>query len=335
MSHNLESSLDGFQTAFASRKVPAWHGLGTVFEGELTTKEMLEVSHLANWDVRLEQVPLPEGYRAVKDAYFVVRNNPFDAGVDVLATVGERYRVLQNEELLAFGDAMLAGGGIWETAGSIKEGRQVFASLAMPGSVTLDPNGRADKVENYLLLNTSHDGSVAIQASNTPVRVVCQNTLNFALRGVKQTFKVRHTQTASGKVQAAREALSINVAYLDEFAEEANKLIQTEITDQQFEKIVKAVYPEPDKENKAGTTRWTAKRDQLFDIWNGEADGPNTMRDITGTAWGALNALTEQLDWYRKPRKGSAESVMSAASGFEPVLNAQKNKIRNAVLALT
>ncbi len=71
--------------------------------------------------------------------------------------------------------------------------------------------------------NTSHDGSIAIQASITPVRVVCANTLNLALNrtkkkdGVKQSFKIRHTQTANGKVQIARETLGMANKYMDEF----------------------------------------------------------------------------------------------------------------------
>ncbi len=86
------------------------------------------------------------------------------------------------------------------TAGSIKGGRVVFGSLALQRETVLDPSGVADKVKTYLLINTSHDGSIAIQASITPVRVVCANTLNLALggkkkkNGIKQSFKIRHTQ---------------------------------------------------------------------------------------------------------------------------------------------
>jgi len=103
----------------------------------------------------------------------------------VLGVVGERYHVLQNEDLFSFGDNILDGGGRWETAGSLKGGRVVFGSLALERETVLDPNGVADVVKTYLLINTSHDGSIAIQASITPVRVVCANTLNVALNRTK------------------------------------------------------------------------------------------------------------------------------------------------------
>lgn len=333
---NIEVSVDGFEAAFASRQEPAWHGLGTVFDHDVTTEEMLKLAHLDNWDVRLEPLEFPEGHRPVTDHFALLRTNPFDQGTDVLSIVGQRYRPYQNEELLAFGDAILDGGGRWETGGSIKQGRQVFASLLTNlDDLVLDPNGAADVVKNYLLLHTSHDGSTAIQAANTPVRVVCQNTLNIALRGVKQSFKIRHTQTAEGKVQAAREALGIQVAYFDEFAAEAQSMIETTVTDDKFLEIVTALYPKPDEASKAAVTRWNNKVETLEGIYLGNGDGPNTTDNIRGTAWGVFNALTESLDWYRKPRKGSAEAVLTAASGFDPVINAEKARIRKAVLALT
>ncbi|NDF44090.1 MAG: DUF945 domain-containing protein, partial [Actinobacteria bacterium] len=142
--------------------------------------------------------------------------------------VGQRYKVVQNEELFQFGDALLDGGR-WETAGSIKNGTVVFGSLALDRETVLDPSGVGDKINNYLLVHTSHDGSVAIQASVTPVRVVCQNTLNVALHksNVKQSYKIRHTQTAEGKVAAAREALGLAKTYLDEFDKMAHQMILT------------------------------------------------------------------------------------------------------------
>jgi len=167
------------------------------------------LANLENWGVHLEltQVPGIDADRWVTETYAVVRTNPFDSGLDVLSTVGERYTTYQNEELFAFGDGILAGGGRWETAGSIRNGRTVFGSMAMPGKIVLDPNGIADEVKQYLLIFTSHDGTSAVVAANTPVRVVCQNTLNIAMSGVKQSYKFRHTAKMAGRVQHAREAL--------------------------------------------------------------------------------------------------------------------------------
>jgi phage/plasmid-like protein (TIGR03299 family) len=331
MAHELETQ-NGV-ASFASFREPAWHGLGTVFTEEKTTAEMLSAANLNNWNVRLEDVNIPSHLSSDKSYQYVVRTNPTDnSQTDILGVVGERYHVLQNEDLFSFGDNILDGGGRWETAGSIRGGRVVFGSLALERETILDPNGVADKVKTYLLINTSHDGSIAIQASITPVRVVCANTLNLALgakRGknaIKQTFKIRHTQTASGKVQVARETLGLANKYMDAFDVMAKAMIEKEITAQQFNDIVLAAYPKPDEEKKGALTRWTNKIDVINDIYTGEFNGM-----IAGNAWGAFNALTERLDWHRSARGGNTEAMLAAASGFDPSITAEKNRLLSIV----
>jgi phage/plasmid-like protein (TIGR03299 family) len=324
---------NGTETAFASLREPAWHGLGTVFNEEVSTAKMLELAHLNDWNVRLEDVSIPDGFSSDKNYSFVTRTNPFNREQnDVLGVVGERYVPLQNEDLFDFGDLLLDNGGRWETAGSIKGGRVVFGSLALERETVLDPNGVSDKVNTYLLVNTSHDGSIAIQASITPVRVVCANTLNLALgkgrRGVKQSFKIRHTQTASGKVQQAREALGLANAYMDEFDKLAKSMIETEITKAKFDELILLAYPKPEKDAKGSIKKWENKVDTLQSIYVGDYN--NT---ISGTAWGAFNAMTERLDWYRSGRGGDNESILAAASGFDPVVTAEKNRLLQLVLA--
>ena len=334
MAHDLES-VNG-QTSFASLRQPAWHGLGTVFEEEVTTKEMLDLANLNDWNVRLEDVAIPDGFASDKGYSFVTRTNPFDREQnDVLGVVGERYVPMQNEDLFDFGDLMLDGGGRWETAGSIKGGRQVFGSLALERETVLDPNGVGDKINTYLLINTSHDGSVAIQASITPVRVVCANTLNVALssvkgkKGIKQSFKIRHTATASGKVQQAREALGLANAYMDEFDIMAKEMIESEISKAKFDELIALAYPAPTGEDKKGSyKKYQSKVDLLQSIYVGQYN--NT---IAGTKWGAYNALTERLDWYRSARGGTNESILASASGFDPMINAEKNRLLKLVLA--
>jgi phage/plasmid-like protein (TIGR03299 family) len=339
MAHELETQ-NGV-ASFASFREPAWHGLGTVFTEEKNTAEMLAAANLNDWNVRLVDVEIPNTLTSDKNYSYVVRTNPTDKlQVDVLGVVGERYHVLQNEDLFSFGDNILDGGGRWETAGSIRGGRVVFGSLALERETVLDPNGVADKVKTYLLINTSHDGSIAIQASITPVRVVCANTLNLALggvgrkrnKGIKQSFKIRHTQTANGKVQIARETLGLANAYMDEFDKMAKAMIEKQITAQQFNDIILAAYPKPEKDSKGALKKWENKVDLINDIYTGEFNGM-----IANTAWGAFNALTERLDWHRSARGGNNESLLAAASGFDASINAEKNrllKVVNDVLAV-
>ena len=115
-------------------------------------------------------------------------------------------------------------------------------------------------------------------------------------------------------------------AYLDEFSLMANKMIQTEVSKAKFDEIVLALYPKPEKDTKGAFKKWDSKIDLINGIYVGDYN--NT---ITGTAWGVANALTERLDWYRTARGGKNESILAGASGFDPVINAEKNRIFKAV----
>jgi phage/plasmid-like protein (TIGR03299 family) len=331
MAHALEEK-DG-QVAFALRGAPAWHGLANVLfdkDEHINTSTMLDSAKLSNWNIQLEEIQNPEGYRSHKSPYYVTRTNPFDNGTDILGVVGERYKVVQNEQLFEFGDNLLHGGASWESAGSIKNGTIVFGSLVIPKEFTLDPNGANDKTTTYLLVHTSHDGSVAVQASITPVRVVCQNTLNLALGSVKQSFKLRHTATVEGKIQVAREALGLTIQYMDDFEAEAKALFETKVNDKQVYDIITAIYPKPDKDKKASVTKWDTKINLVNDLY---FDSP-TNANIKGTAWGMFNALTERLDYYKQERKNNSENRLASASGFDAMQNVEKNKLFRAVKEL-
>lgn len=325
MAHELE--LFGDTAAFASFRKPGWHNLGTVFDHEVDTQEMLDIALLSDWNIDLEKITLP--HDCYRDYYAVVRTRPLSTEREILGVVGERYKVLQNEELLEFGDNLLDNGGVWETAGSLKHGTLVFASLRMDREIVLDPNGVADRVLPYLLVHTSHDGSVAVQASATGVRVVCANTFNMAMRGVKQTFKVRHTQTLEGRLKAAKEALSLGNEYFDRAEAEMTDLIQTKVTQAQFDKVLAKIMPEPKNDSKIATTKYNNKIEAIRNIYTGETNGM-----IAGTAWGVLNAFTERLDWGRTGRGDFAEENMAAArAGFDPVTNAERSRILKIVKA--
>jgi hypothetical protein len=103
-------------------------------------------------------------------------------------------------------------------------------------------------------------------------------------------------------------------------------MIQKDITAQQFNDIVLAAYPKPDKDSKGAVKKWENKIDVINDIYTGEFNGM-----IAGNAWGALNALTERLDWHRSARGGNNESLLAAASGFDASINAEKNRLLGIV----
>jgi len=293
MAHNLE--MENGEVAFALRGTPAWHNLANrIFtqDEEVTTATMLEEAKLANWNVRLSPLTdhISESWNDVSNASLVIRDNPFNK------------------------------------AGSLKKGKVVFGTVDIPRTMVLDPQGANDTTKLYLIVWTSHDGSVAVQAAVTPVRVVCQNTLNLAMKSAKQSFKIRHTQSVEGRIQVARETLGLALGYFDEFEKEAQALYSQSITDAEFSKLIQTLYPKPDKDTKGALKKWENKVVLLDDLYHNSP----TNATIKGTKWGAFNAITERLDYYRSGR-GNSESLMAGASGFDPILTAEKNKILKLV----
>jgi hypothetical protein len=322
-----------------SRPVPAWHTLATgIFQAngeKLYTKQMLEQAGLADWNVQTMPMAYPEGFIADKPEFWVTRDLA-DGRKHVLGSVGNRYHTYQNEQLFAFADEILAHTGSWESAGMFRKGRVVFGSMNIDREFVIDPSGANDRVKSFLLMATSHDGSSSIKACATNVRVWCQNTFNQAFREAKSVYKVRHTATAEDRVAEAQATLGIAFANAEAFEAEANALFQTAITNKQFMDIVTALNPAPATDaSKASVTKYDTKIDLLQGLY---LQSP-TNANITGTAWGAFNALTEYMDYFRAGRATTDSPDVSvneaiSASGFDDSVNSEKSRILEVVKAV-
>lgn len=335
MAHDLDSGNGN--VSFASRRVIPWHKLGEVFTEDKTAQEMLEAAHLNGWNTRgiaMSEFLKDTNIGVSIDKQVIIRDNPFydeeieDNDVskyDMLGVVGERYSIVQNEELFEFGDALLQYDGRWETAGAIRRGTHVFGSLAMETEITVDPNGVSDKINQYLLLSNRHDGSGALIAAQTDVRVVCRNTMDMAMGGLTNTIKIRHTSSAKERMKEAIRVREMQAKRQEVFQSEADLLFQKPCTDSEFFEIVNTIYEKPD--SKAGITRWNNKVMDIMTLWTGP-----TQEGIKNTAWGAIGALTEDAQWNRQINKGNMENFYSAGSGFDAVAKSHRQKIYDTVM---
>ena len=321
MSHEIES--------FASFRQPAWHGLGTVFTEKVDTAGMLAVSGLAGWNVRIEDETLPEGYTTVDPMRLIVRDNPFTGQPEILGHGRGRYEILSPEDVFSLAEGIMEAdpNATWETAGSLRGGTQIFGTMSLERETVLDPSGVADKVETYLLVASSFNGTMAVQAMVTPTRVVCANTLAVALQGATTKFKMRHTQSVNGKVAEARNTLGLVNKYMDKFDELAKALIERTVTDNEFDAIIKKAYPMPEDNDRGQQTKWQTKYDGIWDTYRGQYN--NT---ITNTAWGIWNGLTEALDYNRGTRTNANgetnnETLLMDASGMTDGQNAEKSRL--------
>lgn len=309
---------------FATYREVAWHGLGNVFSDEVTDyRVMLAHAGLADWNMRLVDTPVPSGVsRRIrtdgKPESRVLRDVVADINGETvsLGNAGERYEIVTNEQAFAHLQS-LADGARWETAGAIKGGTLVFGSIALDREIVLDPSGVADRINAYLLVYTSHDGSKSIAGGRTGVRVVCSNTLDAAMGDISQTFKFRHTATVADRMAQSAEVWRSTHGYFDEFEAEAARLYAAPVSEKQFANIVGKVMGErPELNTKGAQTKYDLKQGVYFQAWKGT---PN--EGIRGTAWGAYNALTEANQWGRNPQEGRGaagqENYWSAGAGFD------------------
>lgn len=180
------------ETMFYLRKEP-WHGLGTQVMEAPNSREALK---LAGLDWKVVQEPLITGAGDMVDGY---KANVRNTDNQVLGVVGDRYRIVQNEEAFAFTDDLLGYGVRYETAGSLQGGKKVWMLAHMPQEYII----AGEHISPYLLFSNSHDGSGAVKVAITPIRVVCNNTLNLALNTAKRSWSAMHT----GSIKAKRRVL--------------------------------------------------------------------------------------------------------------------------------
>ena len=134
--------------------------------------------------------------------------------------VTDRYKVVQNQEAFAFTDSLLKEGVRYETAGSLQGGRRIWLLAHMPREYMI----MGERFSPYLLFSNTHDGSGAVKVALTPIRVVCQNTLNLALTTAKRSWSMMHTGNIQGKIQEAKETLLLAEDYMDSLGQEFESL---------------------------------------------------------------------------------------------------------------
>ncbi len=220
------------ETMFYVRVAP-WHGIGTCVESALSSKEALEKSGL-NWNVVQRPImtsscdPIP-GYKA----------NIRDIDNRVLGVVTDRYRVVQNSEAFAFTDALLGEGVKYETAGSLQDGRKIWLLAKLPDKYIIE----GEQIEPYLVFSSSHDGSAAIKVAMTPIRVVCQNTLNIALSSAKRVWSTIHVGDLSAKMDEAHNTLLLAEKYMGKLGTEVSRLSKIKLSDSKVMEYIEMLLP--------------------------------------------------------------------------------------------
>lgn len=216
-----------------STRVTPWHGLGNVVSEAPDSKTALQVAGL-DWEVRQKDVYTKEGFYI--PGY---KLNYRDSDFQQLGIVTDRYKVVQNVDAFRFTDELLGAGVKYETAGSLQGGRRTWILAKLPEQYII----AGDKITPYLLVMNSHDGTSSIKVAMTPIRVVCNNTLNLALSTAKRMWQTKHTENIMDRMDDAKETLFFAHGYMSELGKAIDKLNQTKIQDKKVIEYMQTFFP--------------------------------------------------------------------------------------------
>ena len=296
------------ESMFYVREAP-WHGLGKQVEEALDSQSALKEAGL---DWKVEQMTVFTGDGKVVPGY---KANIRDRDRRVLGVVTDRYKVVQNSEAFSFTDDLLGRGVRYETAGSIQEGKKVWILARMPREYIIT----GEQITPYLVFSNSHDGSGAIRVALTPIRVVCQNTLNLALKNAKRSWSMIHTGDIKGKLKEAEQTLGLAEQYMTALGQEVEQLQKVKLTDRKVLEWIDQLLPvEADasrqQKKNVGRIREDMRR-RYFDAPDLQQVGKNGYRFI--------NAVSDYAT-HSKPLRETAnykENLFARTADGHPLID--------------
>ena len=220
------------ESMFHTRTKP-WHGLGVQVQEAPESKDALRLAGL-DWKVYQREVYTDSGIKI--EGY---RANVRNTDNKVLGVVTERYKIVQNEEAFSFTDTLLGKGVRYETAGSLQEGKKVWLLARLPKEYIIS----GEQISPYLVFSNSHDGSAAVRVAVTPIRVVCNNTLNLALSTAKRSWAMVHTGNIKGKIHEAQETLFMAENYMSKLGKEFEELKRQKLSERQVKEYIELLLP--------------------------------------------------------------------------------------------
>lgn len=267
------------ETMFYTRTKP-WHGLGVQVQEAPESKDALRLAGL-DWKVYQREVYTDSGIK-IEGYHANVRNTDNK----VLGVVTERYKIVQNEEAFSFTDALLEEGVRYETAGSLQEGKKVWLLARLPKEYIIS----GEQISPYLVFSNSHDGSTAVRVAVTPIRVVCNNTLNLALSTAKRSWAMVHTGNIKEKIHEAQETLFMAETYMGKLGKEIEELKRQRITERQVKEYIEILLPLEKTTSLTAAKNVKKLRDDLRARYY---DAPD-LQDVGGNnAYRFINAVSD------------------------------------------
>ena len=328
MAHKLNFDKRSGTWSFASNSEVAWHGLGQVVNKAMTSEEAIK---LANLDYVVDkanvQFTAKMGEITPIEGYFATYRTDTK---DYLGMVKSRYEIVQNRDAFGFFDAIIdEGEAIFETAGALGKGERIFLMAKLPDDFMVG----GEKIEKYILLMNSHDGSSSVIAGMTNIRVVCNNTLQAALKGLENKVSIDHVSGAKDKLKEAHRVMGIASKYSTEVAGMFNKMTDVKMTEGQYREFFEKVFTPEYKSvhlDKKEKEEMSTRLKNMIEATTQFSFTHHTQRtpESTGTLWGAYNAVSGYYN-YIKPFDNEEAKFTSQFFG-----SANKNMLKSFNLAM-
>jgi phage/plasmid-like protein (TIGR03299 family) len=305
------------ESMYSTREKP-WHGLGIVVKEAPTSEDALRLAGL-DWNVVQEPIYTPfrekiEGFKA----------NVRDTDRRVLGVVSDRYKVVQNVEAFSFTDELLGNGVRYETAGSLSEGRRVWLLARLPREYII----AGERISPYLVFSNTHDGSGSVKVAITPVRVVCNNTLNLALNTAQRSFSMIHTGNIADKIQEARDTLFMAESYMDQLGAEFEQLRKQKITEEQVKEYIELLLPMEKNPTKTQEKNILRLREDMTRRYYEAPD----LKHVGNNAYRFINAVSD-FATHAEPLRRTAnfnENLFSRTIDGNPLIDRAYQLIKAA-----
>ena len=338
MAHNINYNEKTGRYSFFSVQQKAWHGLGQIVEQYPTSEEAIRHAGLDYEVVKSPLFTKGSGITETADGIEIGSNelevpncfaNIRTDNNAVLGVVGKDYHIVQNREAFSFFDAIVGGGEgiLYETAGALGKGERIFITAKLPDYIRV---GNGDDVtEKYIFLTTSHDGSGSITAAFTPIRIVCQNTLNASLRNMTNVVRIKHTSGAKQRTENAHRIMGLANTLSDQLQGIFNDWTTIRATDQEVRKLIQlALCPNKETlelikkgaEDEISTMFKNAVNDAFAYAMTSDTQQMDTTK---GTLFGAYNAVTGYFQNVRNYRDDEAK-LQSIVLGGTAQMKGQK-----------
>ena len=301
MAHMVESM-------FSVREKP-WHGLGTIVMEAPTSAEALR---LAGLDWMVEQEPVYTGSNEMIKGY---KANVRSSDRKVLGVVSDRYKVVQNTDAFSFTDELLGKGVRYETAGSLQEGKKVWLLARLPKEYVI----AGERISPYLVFSNTHDGSGSVKVAVTPVRIVCNNTLNLALDNAKRSFSMIHTGNIHDKIQEAKDTLFMAENYMDSLGIEFEQLRRQKMTDAQVREYIELLLPMEEEPTPIQSKNILKLRRDMEQRYYGAPD----LQKVGNNAYRFINAVSD-FATHSRPLRMTAnykENVFARTIDGNPLID--------------